>query len=692
LAIKEDIGDEAGIANIWYRLAEIDLRQGEPANAISALNKASDIGARIAAPSIVMKAQLKLAEAYALLSRHDEAYSRHLLYVQIKDSLMSAEQKIKAEEIEAKYQNEQKAREIEILNKENKLKAVEVAKRAQERNYLIGLVIVFAILGTIIFWMYRSIRRSNDKLQELDQAKSSFFANISHEFRTPLTLLLGPIQDRLTNTADDNERREMEMMQRNAHKLLNLINQLLDLSKLEAGNLQLQVIQGDLNEHISSIASSFSSLAERKHIKYKRDIPAIPATTYFDPDAIEKIILNLLSNAFKFTPDGGTISIRITYAHKRANIIVADTGIGIEAFEFDRIFQQFYQVGKHNEYAGVSVGLGLSLTKELVELHHGSINVSSTPNKGSAFTIDLPINKHAFRSREFVSAPSPNKKADQWHASPENPLLADTTEITIDNSQEVILIVEDDLDMQRYIKKQMDHHYQVILVANGNEGLKMAREYIPDLIISVLMMPGIDGIEFCNTIKNEDKTSHIPVILLTAIADVETKSEGLACGADDHVVKPFDSKELLNRTGNLIHQRNILRAKFSKTMVFKPADIAVTSRDEKFLNTLTALMEKYMDDPALSVETLQNELGMSRMQLHRKIKALTNCSTTEFIRYQRLLRAAQLLSDSDLAVSEVCYQVGFSSLSYFTRTFKQHFGLAPLAYAMSQGSKPITGL
>jgi signal transduction histidine kinase/ligand-binding sensor domain-containing protein/AraC-like DNA-binding protein len=533
------------------------------------------------------------------------------------------------------------------------------------------------------------------KMHELDHLKSRFFANISHEFRTPLTLVLGPLEKILSNVRDEETRQALGMMKRNAYQLLSLINQLLDLSKLEAGAMKLHARQSNIVPVVRGVAYSFESSAGLRKIDLRVSASQEEIQVYFDKDKLEKILANLISNAFKFSREGGQVDVRVTYSPTLAvpesavegprggetlTITVSDTGIGIPEDHLPHIFDRFYQVDDSATREQGGTGIGLALVKELVDLHHGTIQVKSKQGVGSEFTVSLPLGKEHLTPEEILQGPAeeeaetafPNTIPEVTESSQER----GTTE-RHDGQKYVVLIVEDNGDVRQYIKDNLPASYSAIEARDGVEGIEKARETIPDLIISDVMMPKKDGYELCRTLKNDEKTSHIPVILLTARAAGEDKIEGLEIGADDYLIKPFEPRELVVRMKNLIDLRRKLRERFNAAIPLKPGEIAITSMDDAFLKKVMAAMEQHMGDELFHTESLADEVGMSRLQLHRKLTALTNQSPGEFIRYLRLHRAMDLLQKGAGTVSEVGYSVGFSDPSNFSKCFHKQFGKRP---------------
>jgi len=533
------------------------------------------------------------------------------------------------------------------------------------------------------------LEQKNLQIMEMDQMKTRFFNNISHEFRTPLTLILSPLENMAAEKESlKPEPKQIDRMHRNALRLLGLINQLMDLSKLDAGSLKLELSEGDLVKEVKSIVTGFVPLAERKDIKFRYMLPEKPIKTFYDADKLEKILSNLLSNAFKFTPEEGTIDCKLEYLEKtekkktsEARITVKDSGKGIPPEQFEKIFDRFYQVEEQKEGGGT--GIGLSLTRELVDLLHGNISVESKPEKGSCFTVTFPVGKDHLKKNEFVML-KPGDKQDrvlipELMEEEERAILEEFDEEEEDGKP-ILLVVEDNADVRAHIYENLNAEFHILEAADGEEGLKKAIEKIPDLVVTDLMMPWKDGVEMTKELKTNEYTSHIPVIMLTAKANVESKIEGLETGADDYITKPFNIDELKARITNLIEQRKKLRERFSQEVKLEPKDIAITSADVKFLDRAIAIIEDHMGDFEFDAATFQEEMNMSRSQLFRKLRALTDQSATEFIRSIRLKRAANLIEQGFGNVAEVTYEVGFNNLSYFAKCFKEVYGVSPSEY------------
>jgi len=523
-----------------------------------------------------------------------------------------------------------------------------------------------------------------EKLEEVDQMKSRFFANISHEFRTPLTLILGPCESIIRDTSKEETKKRAGTIKKNANRLLALINQLLDLSKLEAGRLKLETSSGNIVTFVKGIAMSFESVGERKDILLKVTTSNNEIEVYFDKEKMEKILTNLFSNAFKFTPVGGKITVAINEIDdKSVEIKVKDTGIGISEEEIPRLFDRFYQVDNSQTREQKGTGIGLSLTKELVELHLGSIKVESKEGKWTEITVSLPLGKKHLLPDEIVEAdesPVERKMLVEEEDTLTSLQFDKPFPEDFDKDKTIILVVEDNTDVREYIKESLGEEYQVEEAANGEQGVRKAENIIPDLIISDIMMPKMDGNELTRKLKNDEKTSHIPIILLTAKAEQESKLEGLETGADDYLTKPFDTKELQIRIKNLINIRRELQKKYSKGDYVpekKEEEKKLSNLEEQFMNKVMEVIEDHLPEEEFSIEQFGKEVGMSRVQLHRKLKALSGKSASNYLRSVRLAKAKKMIKEEKENISEIAYSVGFSSPAYFTRCFKEEYGYPP---------------
>lgn len=522
-----------------------------------------------------------------------------------------------------------------------------------------------------------------EKYVELDSLKSRFFANISHEFRTPLTLILAPLEKYLQEDKSGPEKRsEFASMYRSATRLLNLVNQLLDLSRFEAGTMKLRATSGDIIEFVRITMSEFQSISDSRNIDFRLLHHDEAIEMFFDRDKMGKILNNLLSNAFKFTPEGREITVLIDREQPHSvfdagcvRIRLRDTGIGISPVHIDKVFDRFYQVDGSFTRNYEGSGIGLALTKELVELSHGTISVESAEEKGSTFTIRFPLGAAAFRSDELVETPEHNVQPAIVSSPIEDKVI--DGEKTEWNDRIPILVIEDNPDLRAYLKRELGSSYHVHEAANGAEGIAIAMDEIPAIVISDVMMPVKDGTEVCRVLKENELTSHIPVILLTAKSGIESRIHGYETGADDYIAKPFQMVELRARIENLLTNRKKLHAKFGQVLTLTPSQIKVESADDAFLKKVAEAVERHMADPVFGLDAFAVAVGMSKMQLYRKLTALTGYGPNEFIRCFRLQRANDLLKANFGNVAEVAYHVGFKNLSYFSKIFKEKFDRSP---------------
>ncbi len=553
----------------------------------------------------------------------------------------------------------------------------------------VAYMLYILLAGILLFGLYRYFlnreRRKNylalERLQmvqaqELNQLKIRFFTHISHEIRTPLTLILSPIEKMLASAQKQNTpwKKQLVLVHRNALRLQNLVNELMDFRKIESGSLKLEPASGDLVIFARNVFEAFLPLATERQMLYQF-CPADEKTwACFDTDKLEKILNNLLSNALKYTPKGGKITLEISTkepengAEPMAKIVVKDTGMGIAANDLPHIFEPFYQANAANPHKQASTGIGLALTHELVKLHRGKIDVQSKLDKGTVFTVLIPLAQPDAYKMQKSALPAPEKY----------PTEDDTENGTLEEKTlPLLLIVDDNADIRQFIHDNFSSQFQVIEAANGKAALKLAIEKTPDMVISDVLMPVMDGIAFCKKLRSNEQTSHIPVILLTASHSESTRLKAMAIGADDYLHKPFNIFLLKARVQNLLDRRKQLRQRFSREVRLQPKDVTVSNVDEKFLQSLMEVVEEHIDDTEFNVSVLCKKTGTSRPQLYRKLQALTGQTVHDFIRTVRLKRAAQLLESGQLPVAEVAYRVGFNDPQYFSRCFKKQFGKPP---------------
>ena len=524
------------------------------------------------------------------------------------------------------------------------------------------------------------------QLEEATHAKLVFFTNISHDFRTPLTLVADPVEHLLADhTLSGDQHRMLMLIQRNVNILLRLVNQILDFRKYENGKMEYTPVQVDVLSSFEDWNESFLAAARKKHIHFSFDnMPDTDYHTLADMEKLERIYFNLLSNAFKFTPENGKITVRLSSLTKEdtrwIRFTVANTGSMISAEHIRSIFDRFYKIDMHHAGSGI----GLALVKAFVELHKGTISVESDEKQGTVFTVDLPVQtcENILAEDPLMSSVSSVPLNPASLGSPASSDLNGTftaeeeeLEKGYDSSKPSVLVIDDNADIRSYVRGLLHTDYTVIEAADGSEGIRKAMKYVPDLIISDVMMPGIDGIECCRRLKSELQTCHIPVILLTACSLDEQRIQGYDGGADSYISKPFSSQLLLARVRNLIDSHRRLKQFFGDGQTLAKEDVC--DMDKDFVEKFKALIEAKMGDSNLNVEDLGKDMGLSRVQLYRKIKSLTNYSPNELLRIARLKKAASLLASSDMTVAEIGYEVGFSSPSYFTKCYREQFGESP---------------
>lgn len=537
------------------------------------------------------------------------------------------------------------------------------------------IIYAVMIVSFLILWRYWGIRRLKRKFaHEQEKLKIRFLTNLSHEFRTPISLIVGPVEKLMAQEASESKYKQLTMVRRNANRLLNLVNQLLDFRKLETNELTINKVQADLVAFVKEIADSFMDMSESKHIQFSFTSSLDHLYTSFDKDKFERILFNLLSNAFKFTNKGGEISLKIEpRSGTEVKIIVADTGVGMEPAIKDKIFDRFYQAGSQESVLNQGSGIGLSITKEFVRLHGGSISVESEPGKGSVFTVVLPCTPYTSIQEAAKLTAQPVNITVPAEASKPHSEIPESEKLTI-------LIIEDNEDFRSYLKENLDVYYKIIEASNGKEGWQKVLSAHPQIVVSDISMPYMDGIALCQKMKSDKRTSHIPVILLTALTGETNHLKGLRTGAVDYLTKPFNFEILNVKIKNLLGFNQNLKDTYSRHIKIDTPPVAVQSEDEKLMLQVARYIEDNIDSPDLSVEELSKHVYMSRGSLYSKIVTLTGETPVEFIRSFRLTKAAELLEHSDMKIAEIGYAVGFATPNYFTRAFKAKFGISPSDY------------
>lgn len=627
-------------------------------------------------PYVIKSIYYNRMVADSLLGDYQSAFHYQTLYHRYVHLTNSLNVKVVTSQATVKFEAERFKLEAELADQQNKV--------SQFWVIIISLALVIALAGAYGVYRYQRNKESKiaqqlafeqkeaERLAELDGLKNRFFANISHEFRTPLTLILSPLQDILKTTPNDPT---FKSMKQNAERLLSLINQLLELSKLEGGNVSANPMPTNVVQFFRYLFSSFESLAQNRQILFQYEQSHEHWPGLIDTDKVEKITTNLLSNAFKFTPDHGRIQVRVNYTEGQIQLKVQDFGIGIASQQLPHIFDRFYQADNQDNRHYEGTGIGLALVKELVNVLKGSISVESQLNQGTTFVVTLPCPSPEATSLLHYEEPlSALALTPQTSTEAPSHSARDASE----SSEGLLLLVEDNQDLRSYIRKQFEQSYRVVEAKDGQEGIERAIELVPDLVICDLMMPRLDGLSFCKLLKSNEITSHIPVIMLTAKASLENRLEGLELGADDYLAKPFDSAELQVRVRNLIQIRQNLRNKYDGWQPkASSAPASELTLEDTFLQKINLIIEKNITDATFDVEALAEPMHISAVQLRRKLKALTGQTAIEYIRNYRLNRAAEMLKNKQGNVSEIAYSVGFESLSYFSRSFQERFGQKP---------------
>ena len=521
-------------------------------------------------------------------------------------------------------------------------------------------------------------RKETERQRAFDQVKIKFLTNLSHEFRTPISLIVGPVETLLNQEHDKEKENQLSMIKRNARRLLNLVNQLLDFRKLEEQEVKLNTSNDDFVTFVGDVAESFRDLADRRYINFKYSSTISTYYTTFDKDKIERILFNLLSNAFKFTGQEGYITLGLHESENKNELFinVSDTGIGMTEEEQEKVFDQFFQGKTHESIMNQGSGIGLSITKEFVRLHGGDISVESTYGKGSVFTICLPL--ELLSKPENITISNDIKLDSVIENEMESSVEQESDHV---NEQFTLLLVEDNEDFRTYIKDNLKSYFKVIEAADGREGWQKVLFHHPHVIVSDISMPFMDGIELSNKIKADKRTSHIPIILLTALAEHADQLKGLKTGASDYLTKPFNAEILRFKINNLIMLNQSLKETYSKRLNVETETVVLQSENEKLLIRVKEYIEEHIDDEKLSVEELSKHVFMSRGTLYNKLLELTGETPVEFIRSIKLNKAAMLLENTDLKMAQIAYTVGFSSANYFTRAFKAKFNMLPTEYA-----------
>lgn len=623
--------------------------------------------------SYQMSSYDQLYTAYNLLSQLKEKQQKYLEALQsnkqmmaYRDSVLSQNNEIRILELENRYRNKQASQQIRLLETENVLN--QKNKREQIR-ILLFVITVLSVLASVFYYRYRNRRHLASELEKINEIKSRFFTNISHEFRTPLTLIKAPVEnileEKIANERIDNE---LNIVLRNANQMLFLVEQLLNISKIDSGKFSIHVQPGDLAMNIHTISNSFEYVASRKSIVYNRRI-APSGYVWYDANIIEILVINLLSNAIKFTPEHGRVVLETFKTSDTYEISLEnETEKEMTDEQLKSLFDRFYTTANDSKSG---TGIGLSLVKDICALYRAKVNLDYD-NKLLKFTIHLPVNKSHFSDEEILSEVTPDTVQPGDRRKSEEKIVRD-------DETPIILIVEDVEDMRDFLQEIFQNDFQIILAKDGDEGIDKAREIVPDIIVSDVMMPNVNGLTLCNTLKNDYLTNHIPIILLTALNEQDNVVKGLESKADDYIAKPFNPKILQAKVVNLLENRDLLIRKYKEEFGVHPMDAEWASSEKSFSSLLNNLTPELMN-PDFGVGAFCNVCAMSRTQLHRKLKATTGLSATAYIRFRRIRIAAEMLKNPEMSVTDVCYKSGFSDTSYFSKCFKKEMKLSPAEY------------
>ena len=539
------------------------------------------------------------------------------------------------------------------------------------------------------FWLRKNMeaeleieRRDKEHREEINQMKMRFFINISHELRTPLTLILAPLQEVISKINDRWTRNQLEYIQRNANRLLHLVNQLMDYRRAELGVFELKIKKGNAYRLIRENFLYYDKLARHKEIHYAFHSELEDKEEYFDPNYLELIVNNLLSNAFKYTDNGKSITVTLKEENNCLILQVSDTGIGIPINKQGKVFERFYQI----ESQHIGSGIGLSLVQRLVDLHHGHIELESEEGKGSTFSVYLPQDLSVYKVSERADSNASKEEEQVYSTNSKDMYFIDTEKMeseaieTGDKKRGTILIVEDNQEIRHYLSSGLAGLFNTLEAGNGEEALEKLKDNEVDIIITDVMMPVMDGIKLCNNIKQNIRTCHIPVIILSAKTDIKDQLEGLQVGADDYISKPFAITVLTSKIQNMMRTRRHMLEKYAKSLEVEPEKITFNAMDEELLKRAVSIVEENIDNIEFSTDEFAQKMNMSRSNLHLKLKAITGESAIDFIRKIRFKKATELLKSGRYTVAEVSSMVGFNSSSYFATCFKKYVGCLPTEY------------
>ncbi len=630
----------------------------------------------------------KLKEQQELFHSAFDAKEKAVVY---RDSVLAQNSEVRILELENRYKGKEAAQQIQLLTSENAL--AEKNKKTQQNIFFLLTFLLTLLIG-FLYYRYNSKLKIAKELEKINEIKIKFFSNISHEFRTPLTLIKGPLESWLEKDLPVDFDKDARVMLRNSERLLFLVDQLLSLSKVDSGSFKINPQHADLSLALRGIANYFLHIVKEKSIDYKIAIDA-SGEDWVDLHIVEIIVTNLLSNALKFTHETGSISL-IGKKHKDGYIIrVSNSSERLSPEELSRIFDRFYtrDPSKHR-----STGIGLSLVKELCILYGAKLTVEYNTENEIEFTVVFPPLAKGETS-EIDDLALDNLKIDRFQVVRAGSVKPDSATAQVDLNDDVLLsdkplllVVEDNNDLRNYILDSFKNIYNTIEAKDGEEGIALALEHIPDIIITDIMMPKVDGLELCNTLKSNATTNHIPIVILTALNEEEDLLAGLKNKADDYVTKPFGANILKHKVHNLVEVRNVLSQKYRKEFIIKPLNVLISGGEDSFAVILKDVIENEITNPDFGVDEFCAVAAMSRSQLYRKLKATVDMSVSEFIRVHRVKLASELFKNKNLNVTDVCYSSGFTDTSYFSKSFKEVFKVPPTEYRKKLHAESDSGL
>lgn len=662
IAILEQNQNDLGMLAKRYLALGMHFKalKKNPDQTAAYLDKALELSKSVQDKSVISETYRQLSDFHEGQNQFREALNSQKNYYIYRDSIITETTNSTIADLETKYETAKKEKEIDSLTAQNVLAQ---QQKKNQRYLFLGLLGSGLVMGGFLLYAYRNKLKTAEKLKELDSLKSRFFANISHEFRTPLTLIKSPLQNLKQSEMDAEKNKQLGMIEQHSDRMLTLVDQLLQLSKIDSGSLKLLFQKGNLAAFLESFVEPFQQGAKENGLIFKKTIDLPEAEQWFDKDLLEKVVSNLLSNALKYTPENGLINFRSGIKNQQLSITVSNPS-SLQNKDISKLFVRFHQEQSDSE----GVGIGLALVKELIALYRGNIK-ASVANGVLSFDVQLPLDERTLRELGVFS------QTDQ------QPILVNDT---LENGEDrpIMLIADDHADIRTILRDLFKDRFHVLEADNGETALQLATAQVPDIVISDVMMPKLNGYGLTEKLKSNEATSFVPIILLTTKTGDQAKLEGLKADADDYLGKPFNHEILKTKVQQLIAVRQKLRERYSKELILRPTDVVISSVDEKFIRRLESILEKELSNSEYTMDNFAREIGMSRMQLHRKLKTLFGVSATEFIRNERLKAAAVLVQKGGTSVSEVAYAVGFTDMSYFAKCFRDRFGVTPSNYGL----------